>query len=86
VSTIRGEVQAGGWDGKQPIRLIACRAGDPALGNQAAAKQVADFFGVKVLAPTEDIVLFENGQYVITNKARVTSTTPSTGTWMEFGK
>ena len=84
--TIEKTLKAAGWDGKQPIRLISCRAGDPALGKQAAAQQVADFFGVKVLAPTEDIVLFENGAYVITNKAKVTPTTTPTGTWNEFGK
>lgn len=74
------------WDGKQPIRLIACRAGDPALGKQAAAQKVADFFGVKVLAPTEDIVLFEEGRFVITNAENVKPTTKSTGVWKEFEK
>ncbi len=83
---IEKTMKAAGWDGKQPIRLIGCRAGDPALGKRAAAQQVADFFNMKVLAPTEDIVLFENGIYVITNKVRVTPTTPSTGSWVGFGK
>ncbi len=79
-------LRSNGWNGQQPIRLIACRAGDPALGKRAAAQQLTDFLGVKVLAPTEDIVLFKSGKYVITNKKRVNEWTKSTGTWKEFGK
>jgi hypothetical protein len=81
---IEKTLKAAGWNGKEPIRLIACRAGDPALGRQAVAQQIADFFGVKVRAPTEDVVLFKQGAYVITNKRNVRPDTKSTGTWKEF--
>jgi hypothetical protein len=75
-----------GWKPGQPIRVVSCRVGDPALGNQAAAQELADFLDVVVKAPTQDIVLFEDGTYVITNLAKVTPQTPSTGSWQEFRK
>src|SRR5690242_19676055 len=36
------------WKPGDPVRVVSCRAGDPALGSRAAAQQLADFLGVVV--------------------------------------
>jgi pantothenate kinase len=89
--TIEKTLKESGWKKGQPIRLISCRTGDPKLGKQAAAHKLSEFLETKVLAPTEDIILFDGGHYVITNELEdggkeITRFTKSTGTWKLFGK
>jgi hypothetical protein len=88
MTVVRKALKDAGWDGKQPIRLISCSAGDPMLKKRSAAFKLAEELGVKVLAPTEDITLFSDGRFVITNlpEEDVFPWTLNTGRWAEFGK
>ena len=76
---------ATGWKPGQPIRVISCRVGDPALGSRAAAKQLSDLLEVKIKAPTEDIIIYKDGTYAITNGPDLgPGRTRSTGTWTTY--
>jgi hypothetical protein len=78
-------LQNSGWQTGQPVRLFSCGAGNPALGANAPAQQLANILGVEVQAPTEAIHLFKNGEFVINdvNKA-YQGVSKSTGTWLTF--
>jgi hypothetical protein len=57
-------LKANGWRGES-IRLIACGAGDPALGANAFGAKLSDYLGVVVKAPASDITVFDDGAFVI---------------------
>lgn len=78
-------VHDSGWKSGEPVRLFSCGVGDPALGANCPAQQLADLLGVDVKAPTQAIHLFENGDYVINNAQNATQgVTKNTGTWKIF--
>ena len=76
----------------KPIRIISCQAGEKPDG---AAKQLATALGVKVMAPTEDVSVDEDGRTFVSNNdvlAEMWHEAPEdvkqyykeTGTWVVF--
>jgi len=68
--SIEKALTAAGWVEGQPIRLLSCSAGDPALGTQAFGQKLSSYLRVEVMAPASDITVFGDGSFVIaTGKA-----------------
>lgn len=63
------------------IRLISCKTG---AGRGIVPSFLAKEFGVDVIAPTEDVNIFEDGTMILSNKKNVAKTTIETGKWLRF--
>lgn len=73
------------WDGS-PIRLLACRSG---VSPSGPARQLADYLGKKVMAPTTDVCIDREGRIALTNndnlvKAIYNGEIPDEGEWIVF--
>lgn len=70
------ELAAAGWDGKEPIALVSCRAGAPnGFADERAAEQLARKLpGVWVVATSSDVLRDKNGNVLATNLVEDTAT------------
>ena len=62
-----------GFEPGKPIRLLACETGK---GEGLPAQYLADYFGVEVMAPDEELIVYPDGKIQIGYDA--------TGTWRVF--
>lgn len=63
------------------IRLISCQVG---AGEGIVPQYIANEFNVNVLAPTEKVFVFEDGEMVVTNNRKKALKGISTGEWRLF--
>ena len=83
---VAAHLTSNGWQG-EPIRLISCSAGDPALGANAFGAKLSSYLNVPVMAPASDITVFSEGSFVIGPGEAASPLTPSIANpWTVFGR
>jgi len=64
--TLLARMQADGYQMGDPVRLLACETGDPAVTNNMA-QQLADLTGARVSAPTDIVNVTRDGAISVQN-------------------